>query len=112
MRYRMIDELSQTHAVRDLCQLLGVTRSGYYAWRSGRETDRERNNRKLREQIKEVFEAQRGRYGSPRITAELRRQGQQCNHKRVERLMRQAQLKGRTARRRKVRTTDSDHDEP
>lgn len=112
MRYRMIDELSKSHAVGDLCQLLGVTRSGYYAWRSGGETPRELENRKLTEEIKEVFEAKRGRYGSPRITEELRRQGRRCNHKRVERLMRQAQLKGRTGRRRKVRTTDSDHDEP
>jgi putative transposase len=112
VRYRMIDELSGSHAVRDLCQLFGVTRSGYYVWRSGRETMRDIQNRKLTEEIKEVFEAKRGRYGSPRITAELRRQGQRYNHKRVERLMRQAQLKGRTGRRRKVRTTDSDHDEP
>ena len=112
MRYRMIDELSKTHAVRDLCQLLGVTRSGYYAWRHGRETTRAIENRKLTEQIKGVFEAKRGRYGSRRITEELHRQGQACNHKRVERLMRQAQLKGRTGRRRKVRTTDSDHTEP
>jgi len=108
----MIDELSKTHAVRDLCQLLGVTRSGYYAWRHGRETTRAIENRKLTEQIKGVFEAKRGRYGSRRITEELHRQGQACNHKRVERLMRQAQLKGRTGRRRKVRTTDSDHTEP
>jgi putative transposase len=112
VRYRMIDELSTTHAVGDLCQLLGVTRSGYYAWRNGRETDRDLQNRQLAQEIKAVFEAKRGRYGSPRITAELRRQGQRCNHKRVERLMRQAQLKGRTGRRRKVRTTDSDHPEP
>lgn len=108
----MIDELSKTHAVGDLCALLGVTRSGYYAWRSGQETPRNINNRKLAEQIKQVFEAQRGRYGSPRITEELRHNGHKCNHKRVERLMRQAQLQGRTGRRRKVRTTNSDHREP
>jgi transposase InsO family protein len=108
----MIEELSRTQAVRDLCHLLGVTRSGYYAWRRGRPTSRDLNNRKLTEEIKEVFEAKRGRYGSPRITEELRRQGRKCNHKRVERLMRQAQLKGRTCKRRKVRTTDSDHDQP
>jgi putative transposase len=112
VRYRMIDQLSRNHAVRDLCQLLGVTRSGYYAWSRGEATTRAIENRKLTEEIKEVFEAKRGRYGSPRITAELRRQGRRCNHKRVERLMQQAQLKGRTGRRRKVRTTDSDHQEP
>jgi putative transposase len=112
VRYRMIDELSRTHAVGDLCQLLGATRSGYYAWRGGRETARDINNRKLTQEIKEVFEAKRGRYGSPRITEELRRQGHKCNHKRVERLMRQAQLRGRSGRPGRVRTTDSDHDEP
>jgi len=108
----MIEELSQTHAVRDLCQLLGVTRSSYYAWRSGRESTRKVENRKLTGQITEVFEAKRKRYGSPRITQELRRQGHRCNHKRVERLMRQAQLKARSGRPRKVRTTDSNHAEP
>jgi transposase InsO family protein len=108
----MIDELCGIHAVGDLCQLLEVTRSGYYAWRSGRESAREIENRKLTGQITEVFEAKRQRYGSPRITAELRRQGQRCNHKRVERLMRQAQLKARSGRPRKVRTTDSNHPEP
>jgi len=108
----MIEELSQDQSVRDLCQLLGVARSGYYAWRRGQETTRERENRQLTEEIKAVFAAKRGRYGSPRITAELHRQGRPCNHKRVERLMRQAQLKARTGRCRRVRTTDSDHDEP
>ena len=72
MRYRMIEELSKTHAVGDLCQLLGVTRSGYYAWCCGSETSRDANNRKLAVEIKVVFEAKRGRYGSPRITEELR----------------------------------------
>lgn len=108
----MIEELSPSHAVSDLCQLLGVTRSGYYAWRSGRESPREVENRELTGQITEVFEAKRRRYGSPRITQELRRQGHRCNHKRVERLMRQAQLRARSGRPRKVRTTDSNHAEP
>ena len=93
MRYRMIEQLSRIHTVRDLCQLLGVTRSGYYAWHRSSQTSREINNRKLTQEICVVFEAKRGRYGSPRITEELRRRGHKCNHKRVERLMRQAQLK-------------------
>jgi len=112
VRYRMIEQLSRIHTVRDLCQLLGVTRSGYYAWHRSSETSREINNRKLTQEICVVFEAKRGRYGSPRITEELRRRGHKCNHKRVERLMRQAQLRGRTCRRKRVRTTDSDHDQP
>lgn len=112
MRYRQIEELSSEHDVRDLCELLEVSRSGYYAWRRGTETARETSNRMLGEEIKRLFEANRGRYGSPRITEALRRCGQKANHKRVERLMREAQLKGRTCKRRKMRTTNSNHNEP
>lgn len=112
MRYRQIEQLSSEHEVRDLCELLEVPRSGYYAWRKRSETTRQINNRMLVEEIKRLFEANRGRYGSPRITEALRRGGQKTNHKRVERLMREAQLKGRTCKRRKVRTTDSNHAEP
>lgn len=108
----MIEELSKEQGVRDLCELLEVTRSGYYAWSRGRESARELANRLVLEEIKEVFEAKRGRYGSPRVTEELRRQGRICNHKRVERLMRQEGLKARSSKRRKVRTTNSDHDQP
>lgn len=108
----MIEELSQEHAVRDLCELFEVTRSGYYTWSQGPESARELANRILTEEIKRVFYTQRQRYGSPRITEALRREGQVCNHKRVERLMRQGGLKARNGKRRKVRTTNSDHDEP
>lgn len=108
----MIEELSQEHAVRDLCELFAVTRSGYYGWSRGQESVRAVANRVVAEQIRRVFEAKRQRYGSPRITQELRRAGQLCNHKRVERLMRQEGLKARSGQRRKVRTTYSDHDQP
>jgi len=108
----MVEELSKEHKVRDLCELFEVTRSGYYGWSRGQESARELANRAVSQQIKEVFEAKRQRYGSPRITEELRRQGQVCNHKRVERLMRQEGLKARGGRRRKVRTTNSNHDQP
>jgi transposase InsO family protein len=108
----MIRELSKIEPARQLCRLLGVARSGYYAWLEGKESVREVSNRLLLEQIRQVFKDHRSNYGSPRITQELRRQGQACNRKRVERLMRAEGLKGRTGRRRKVRTTNSQHDQP
>jgi transposase InsO family protein len=111
----MVAELSKVQpqaAVEDLCAALELARSGYYAWLKSPASARALANRVLTEQIQQVFAAKRGRYGSPRITEELRRGGHQCNHKRVERLMRQAQLKGHTCTRRKVRTTDSNHAEP
>lgn len=108
----MIQELSKDHGVRDLCEFLEVSRSGYYAWQEGQESARDQANREVAQQIREVFQAKRGRYGSPRITAELRHSGTICNHKRVERLMRQEGLQARSSRPGKVRTTRSDHDQP
>jgi transposase InsO family protein len=66
----------------------------------------------LVEQIKALYEAKKGNYGSPRITRQLQQQGQRCNHKRVERLMRREGLKGRTGKGRGVCTTNSRHDQP
>lgn len=108
----MMEELSKEEAVRNLSEFLGVSRSGYYAWKESQESARDQANRQVVAEIKEVFQAKRGRYGSPRITEELRRAGRICNHKRVERLMRQEGLKARSSKRRKVRTTQSDHNHP
>src|SRR5688500_17281730 len=101
----MIVELSTEHPIRELCALLGVARSGYYCWRQGAKSQRATVNGQLLERIKKIHEAKRGIYGSPRMTQELRRTGQRCNHKRVERLMRQQGLKGCTGRKRKPKTT-------
>lgn len=108
----MIDELSKEHAVQDLCEILGVSRSGFYAWVGGSDSAREVENRSLATQIKVVFEEKRRRYGSPRITQELRRGGQAFNHKRVERIMREQGLRAKSSRCRKVQTTQSGHDQP
>jgi putative transposase len=69
-------------------------------------------NRQLAEQIQRVYHQKQGRYGSPRVTQQLRREGHPCNHKRVERLMRQHGLRGCRSRQRRVCTTRSDHDQP
>jgi len=108
----MIEELAKEYRIGRLCQVLEVARSGYYRWHQGRMTARDATNARLVEEIKSVYQDKQGIYGSPRITHELRRAGHPWNHKRVERLMRQQGLKGRTCRKRKVKTTDSDHDQP
>ena len=64
-------------------------------------------NAEFSQKIEQVFVEHKGRYGSPRITAALRRQGQECNHKRVERIMREKGLQARSKRRWRPRTTDS-----
>ena len=108
----MIAELAEDYPIRQLCEVLQVTRSGYYAWCQGRQSARAEANQLLSQQIQRVHQDNKGRYGSPRITQQLRREGHRCNHKRVERLMRQQGLRGCSSRKRRVRTTNSDHDQP
>ena len=94
-----------------MCAVLGVSRSGYYDWASRPESGRMVADRALADEIRATHEASRGRYGSPRVHAELRAQGRQVGRKRVARLMRGMGLSARRKRRFR-RTTDSTHAHP
>jgi transposase InsO family protein len=94
-----------------LCEQLDVSRSGYYAWAQRAESARSRSDRELSLEVAAVHQESRGRYGSPRVHAELRARGRHVARKRVARLMRQQGLAARR-RRRFVRTTDSAHRQP
>ena len=91
-----------------MAKLLGVSRSGYYAWEGRTPSRHAEEDRKLAELIGGVFKNHHGRYGSPRVWAELKEKGWQVSRKRVERLMRERNL---AARRRSkwVKTTDANH---
>ena len=88
MRYGYIREHRQEFSVKRMCQLLRVTRSGYYAWRPEERGLREAENLLLLEEIRSEFATSRRTYGSPRIQASLRRKGVACGRHRVARLMR------------------------
>jgi|TARA_B100001971_G_C18189510_1_gene537743 putative transposase len=90
--------------VTTLCQVLGVSPSGYYAWRHRPPSKREMDDTILTERIRQIHTWSRQTYGRPRIHAELADEGTQVSPKRVARLMRLAGLRG-VCRRRKVRTT-------
>ena len=94
-----------------MCQQMGVSRSGYYAWKGRPESKRNKADRALAEVVTAVHQQSRGRYGSPRVHAELRARGQRVSRKRVARLMRQQNIAARK-KRRFVRTTDSRHHQP
>jgi hypothetical protein len=85
--------------VKRACELLKVSRAAFYAARSGRPSDRDRQDAELTTRIKAEHKRSKGRYGAPRIHAELRRQGRRHSRKRVARLMRQAGLAGRVPKR-------------
>ncbi len=93
-----------------MCRLLGVSRSGYYAWRQRPASARARQDEGLGRRIRAIHEQSRGTYGTPRIWAELRQAGVACSRKRVARLLRLAGLQGCHRRkgpptRRRVRAT-------
>lgn len=95
MKYRFIEQHRNHYPVRMLCRVLRVSRSGYYGWQGRTESPRAQANRALLEQIRRVHQASRSTYGSPRVHAELRAQGEACGRHRVARLMRSAGLRTR-----------------
>ena len=112
MRFRFIEDRRADYPVTILCDVLGVSTAGYYAWRSRPESERSAANRELVDDIKQVHRDACGRYGSPRIHAELKAQGRGVSRGRIERLMRHLGISAIMARTRRVRTTDSRHDFP
>jgi putative transposase len=110
--YRFIHVEEANHAVRLLCRVLEVSRSAYYAWRAGETHTQKRSDRQLLVHIRAIHRRHKGRYGAPRITAELREQGFMVNRKRVARIMRDHDIQGRVKRRFCPTTTDSKHRMP
>lgn len=93
--YRIISAERARTPVSVACELLGVSRSGFYAWQTRPPSERELYDAWLTERIKEIWKANREVYGSPRVHAELRMQhGVRVSRKRVERLMREAGISG------------------
>ncbi|WP_405681390.1 MULTISPECIES: IS3 family transposase [unclassified Streptomyces] len=105
-RFQFVEDHHRAFGVKRLCQVLEVSRSGFYRWREAApaRVERERADRMLTERIKEIHTESDGTYGSPRITAELRDATCPVNHKRVERLMREHGIVG-VHLRKKIRTT-------
>src|SRR5687768_1008550 len=80
-----------------MCRLYGVTRAGYYAWRSRERSERERQDEALAAEIRAVHAESRGTYGSPRVHRALRKRGHRVGRNRVARLMRRHGIKARVA---------------
>lgn len=81
-----------------LCEIYGVSRSGFYDWVKRTKSNRDKQDQHLSERIQEIYRDHKGRYGAPRIHQTLKREGVRCGRKRVARLMKQQSLKARVAR--------------
>ena len=109
--YRTVDNLRSQYPVCETCRVLGVSRSGYYAWRSRPESARRREDRCFKIWIRSSHRESNGAYGARRIHQDLQDQGIDCGRHRVGRLMSEEGLAGRKRRRYRV-TTLSEHDRP
>lgn len=112
MKFEFIDVERAHYAVKMLCDVLEVSRSGYYAWRSRPESQRAARDRCLLVHVKASFARSKSRYGSPRVYEDLRADGERVGRKRVARLMQQSGLKARRRKRFVPLTTQSTHGFP
>ena len=111
MKFAFIEEHERAWALADLCRVLGVSRSGFHAWRTRGLSPHQRRDEQLAVEVVAIHERSRKTYGSPRVHAELRARGMPTGRKRVARLMRTRGLVARCKRRFR-RTTDSRHSQP
>lgn len=111
MRYAFVAAHREEFPLGILCRVLGVSRSGYFAWRCRPESRRERENRRLLGRIKAAHTSGKKMYGSPRVHKKLVSEGERCSRGRVERLMRVNGIRAQQ-KRKFVVTTDSRHDLP
>ena len=111
MKFALIDAEKARFPIEFMCEELGVSRSGFYAWRQREPSRRDREDALLGVEVAAAHEASSKRYGSTRVHKALLAAGRRTSRKRVARLMRKQQLIARPQRRKKrgIRTTDSNH---
>jgi putative transposase len=71
MKYRFIEEYRETYKIKNMCEVLKLSRSGYYAWKARQPSTRQKDNEELLGHIREIHTQSTRLYGSPRIAAEL-----------------------------------------
>jgi putative transposase len=111
MKYEFIKQNHTEFAVSICCDVLSVSRSGYYAWLKWKPGKRAAANVRLDAEIVALYEEHKHRAGSPRLTKELNGKGEHCSENRVARRMNTLGLRALAKRKFKV-TTDSEHTKP
>ena len=111
MKYGFVKEHRSTFSVSLMCQLFQVSTSGFYDWNKNIPSQRERANQALDANIIDIFNINKFRYGSPRITKVLNKKGIKCSQNRVAHRMTKLKIRAVAKKKFKV-TTDSEHTKP
>lgn len=109
MKYQFMQDNTERYKVKSMCEVLRVSRSGYYAWKTRPPSLRQKENELLLGRIRQIHTESRRLYGSPRIRAVLKEEGCRCGKNRIARIMRDSCIRAEVKRRRFRRTTDSKH---
>lgn len=112
MRFRFIEEYETVWSISLMCQVLQVSRSGFYRWRRRPLSCRSQIRKSLQEKIKVIHNTKhKDNYGSPRIHRELLSQGIPCSKNTVAKVMQAAGIQAKFKKKFQV-TTDSNHTHP
>lgn len=95
-----------------MCQVLNVSRSGFYKWKEASVSAQAERKARLLERITYHFEDNKRRYGSPKITKLLQKEGYSVSERTVGKYMQELDLRSCVTKRFRVKTTDSNHDLP
>jgi putative transposase len=112
VKFRFIEGRLSEFPVRVACEALGVSRSGYYAWRGRPAGARARRREELAGKVRAVHAENRGVYGSPRVCAALRAGGEAVCENTVAKVMRDHGIRAKAKRKFVPRTTDGAHEQP
>jgi len=111
MKYAFMNEWQKRFPLRWMAKILGVSTSGFAAWKKRLDSPREAEQNRLLRAIEDIHRASRKTYGSPRIWDQLKGLGFSVGKSRVERLMRENGIRAKMKKKFRV-TTDSKHDHP
>lgn len=113
MRYRFIDDHRTLWPIGAQCDVLDVSRSGYYAWRNRPPSAQSQRREELTDRLRAVHAMQhQDVYGAPRVQRELVAQGHPCDRKTVARCIQAAGIQAKTVKKFRVSTTDSNRAHP
>ena len=101
MKYSFIAHHTRHYSVSMLCRVLSVSRSGYYQWLTRKPSKRQASNDELLIKINDIYQQHKGRYGSPRIYKQLKREGECTSLGRVERIMHKNNIVAKRSKRHK-----------
>lgn len=112
MKFAFIEEHLSAFAVALACQVLEVSRSGYYDWQKRPESNRARRRQEIAEKIHRIHQESRQVYGSPRVFQTLKARGESVCENTVADIMKEREIRAKSKKRFVPSTTDSRHQQP